>query len=186
MNEIKSGLIIFILLSVLTGLIYPVFITSLAQVFWKDKANGNLIIKDKKIIGSKLIGQDFTSSQYFHGRPSSIGYGGNISGASNLGSTNSKLITNTEKQISEVRNENNLLVDSKMPSDLVLSSASGLDPHISLDSALLQASRIATVRGIALDKLKKIIYKNLEEPQLGFLGQRRINVLTLNLDLDKI
>ncbi|MBI1858304.1 MAG: potassium-transporting ATPase subunit KdpC [Candidatus Melainabacteria bacterium] len=185
MGEIKRGFIIFILFSVLTGLMYPVIITGLAQVFWKDKANGSLIVSNKKVIGSKLIGQKFTSPQYFHARPSAIDYKGNISGASNLGPTSSKLIENAQKEINSVRSENALGKDSKIPADLVLSSASGLDPHISLDSALLQAPRIAKIRGITLDKMNKLIYKNLEEPLFKFLGQKRVNVLTLNLELEK-
>ena len=185
MGEIKRGLIIFVLFSVLTGLIYPIFITGIAQIFWKDKANGSLIIKDRRVIGSKLIGQDFTSPRYFNGRPSVVDYKGSVSSASNLGQTSSKLVENVQKQINKVRSENSLVTDSKIPADLVLSSASGLDPHISLDSALLQVSRIARVRGITMDKLKSIIYKNLEEPQFKFLGQKRVNVLTLNLELDK-
>lgn len=186
MGEIKRGFIVFILFSVLTGLIYPVLITGVAQVFWKDKANGSLIIKDKEAIGSKLIGQAFTSSRYFHGRPSVVDYKGSVSSASNLGPTSSKLIENVQKQVIRTRAENGLEIDSKIPADLVLSSASGLDPHISLDSALLQVTRIAKVREITLDKVKSLIYKNLEEPQFKFLGQNRVNVLTLNLELDKL
>lgn len=186
MGEIKRGLIIFILFSVMAGILYPIFITGVAQVFWKNQANGSLIKVGDNILGSKLIGQKFTSSKYFHGRPSIVNYKGNISGASNLGPTSKKLIENAKIEINKVRNENNLRLDSKISADLVLSSASGLDPHISLDSALLQASRIAKVRGVVLDKVKGLIYKNLEEPQFKFLGQKRVNVLTLNLDLDKI
>ena len=186
MGEIKRGFIIFILFSIFTGLIYPFFITGIAQVFWREKANGSLIVKDEKIIGSKLIGQDFTSPEYFHGRPSAVSYKGSISGASNLGPTSKKLFETVEQEIKKVRTENNLPANTKIPADLVLSSASGLDPHISLESAYLQAPRVAQVRGISLDDVKKLVVKNIEKPQLKFLGQTTVNVLRLNLELDRI
>lgn len=185
MKEIKQGLIIFIIFSLLTGIIYPGFITLAAKIIWKEKANGSLIKTDGTIIGSKLIGQKFTSPGYFHGRPSTVDYKGNISGASNLSPTSKKLIEVTKQEITKIKVENNIAADSKIPADLVLSSASGLDPHISLESALLQAPRVAAVRGLTLEDVKNLITKNTEEPTFKFLGQRRINVLGLNLDLDK-
>ena len=186
MKEIKQGFMIFILFSVLTGLIYPSFITAIAQIVWKEKANGSLIKVDEKVIGSKLIGQKFISSKYFHGRPSAVDYKGSISGASNLGPTSKKLFETVEQEIKKVRTENNLPANTKIPADLVLSSASGLDPHISLESAYLQAPRVAQARGILLDDVKKLVVKNIEKPQLKFLGQTTVNVLRLNLELDRI
>ena len=185
MKEIKQGFMIFILFSILTGLIYPAFVTVVAQIIWKDKANGSLIKIDGKVIGSKLIGQKFTGSKYFYGRPSAVDYKGSISGASNLGPTSKKLFETVEQEIKKVRAENNLPANAKIPGDLVLSSASGLDPHISLESAYLQASRVAQARGISLDEVKKLIMKNTDKPQFNFLGQRRVNILALNLELDK-
>ena len=185
MQEIKRGLIIFLLLTVLTGLIYPLFITEVAQLVWTSKANGSLITKDGRIIGSKLIGQEFSNPKYFHGRPSSVNYTGNISGSSNLGPTSKKLLEQVQKEINKVRKENVLSSDSPIPSDLVLSSGSGLDPHISKEAALLQASRIAKVRNISIEKVQKLIHKNTELPELKIFGQPRVNVLKLNLDLDK-
>ena len=185
MQEIKRGLIIFLLLTVLTGLIYPLFITGVAQLVWFSKANGSLLTKDGRIIGSKLIGQMFSSPQYFHGRPSSVNYKGNISGASNLGPTSKKLLEQVQNQINNVRKENFLSDDSPISSDLVLSSGSGLDPHISKEAALLQAPRIARVRNIGLEKVQELIHKNTELPELKIFGQSRVNVLKLNLDLDK-
>lgn len=185
MGEVKRGLIIFILFSILTGLIYPFFITSISQILWKEKSNGSLVKKEAVVVGSTLLGQNFTSPRYFHGRPSSVDYKGSISGASNLGPTSKKFFENTSKQIDMVRSENHLSVDYKIPADLVLASASGLDPHISLDSALLQANRIANTRGINIDEVKRLIHKNLEEPQFKLLGQKRVNVLSLNLALDE-
>lgn len=186
MKEIKQGFIIFILFSIVTGLIYPAFITTIAQILWEEKANGSLIKTDRGVIGSKLIGQKFTSSQYFHGRPSAIDYKGSISGASNLGPTNKKLFEMVEKEIKNIRTENNLSESAKVPADLALSSASGLDPHISVEAALLQAGRISKVRKIEKEKIVKLINKHIEHKQLGFLGEERINVLKLNLELDNI
>ena len=185
MKEIKQGFIIFILFAILTGIIYPIFVTGIAQVVWKDKANGSLIKVDGKVIGSKLIGQKFTDPQYFHGRPSAVDYKGSISGASNLGPTSKKLFEAARQEIERVRTENNLSNDMKIPADLVLSSASGLDSHISLKSALLQAPRVAQARGISLENVKALIVKNTEKPQFKFLGQTKINVLALNLELDR-
>lgn len=131
-----------------------------------------------------FIGQKFTSSKYFHGRPSTVDYKGSVSGASNLGPTSKKLMEVTKQEVNKVRIENNISANTEIPGDLVLTSASGLDPHISLESALLQAPRIARVRGVMVEEIKKLVYKNLEEPQFKFLGQKRVNVLTLNLNLD--
>ena len=186
MQEIKRGLIIFLLLTVLTGLIYPLFITGVAQLVWSSKANGSLITRDGKVIGSKLIGQMFASSKYFHSRPSSVNYKGSISGASNLGPTSKRLLEQVQNQINKVREENFLSSDSPIPSDLVLSSGSGLDPHISKEAALLQAPKVAKARNISLEKVQKLIHKNTEPPQLKIFGHPKVNVLTLNLDLDKL
>lgn len=186
MKEIKQGFIFFILFSILTGLIYPIFITALAQVVWRDKANGSLIRVENKIMGSKLIGQKFTDPKYFHSRPSAIDYKGSVSGASNLGPTNKKLIVAVEKEVSRARIENDLETNTKIPADLVLSSASGLDPHISLEAAYLQAPRIASVRDISLNEVKRLILKNTENPQFKFLGKTKVNVLAINLELDSL
>ena len=177
MQEIKRGLIIFLLLTVLTGLVYPLFITGVAQLVWSHKANGSLITNNGHIVGSELIGQAFSSPKYFHGR---------ISGVSNLGPTSKKLLEQTQKQINKVRQENLLPNNLPVPADLVLSSGSGLDPHISQEAAFLQAQRVAKVRNISLEKVQELIHKNTEPPQLKIFGQQRVNVLGLNLDLDKL
>ncbi|MBI2996249.1 MAG: potassium-transporting ATPase subunit KdpC [Candidatus Melainabacteria bacterium] len=184
MQEIKRGLIIFLLLTILTGLIYPFLITGIAQLIWPYKANGSLITKDGHIVGSKLIGQKFLSPRYFHGRPSSIDYKGDISGSSNLGPTSKKLLEEVQKQINKVREENMLLNDLLIPPDIVLSSASGLDPHISQEAAFLQALRVAKARGIPVEKVQELIYKNTELPQFKIFDKPKVNVLTLNLDLE--
>ena len=185
MQEIKRGLIVFLLLTILTGLFYPLFITGVAQLVWSHKANGSLITKSGHVVGSKLIGQAFLNPKYFHGRPSAIDYKGSISGASNLGPTSKKLLEQVQKQINKVREENALLSNASVPADLVLSSGSGLDPHISEEAALLQAPRVARARNISLENVQKLIRRNIESPQLKIFGRQKVNVLMLNLDLDK-
>lgn len=185
MKILKQGFILFVIFSILTGVVYPVSITIIAQLIMKDKANGSLIKSNGRIIGSELIGQKFISSKYFHGRPSATDYSANISGASNLGPTSKKLFELVEKEINKIKVENNLASNIKIPADLVLASASGLDPHVSLESALLQAQRVANERGISREDVVVIIKKHIERPQFGFLGQERVNVLKLNLELDR-
>ena len=186
MQEIKRGLIIFLLLTVLTGLIYPLFITGIAQLIWSSKANGSLITKNGHVVGSNLIGQRFSKPEYFHGRPSRVDYRGSISGASNLGPTSRKFLQETQKQITQVREENKLQNNLPLPADLVLSSGSGLDPHISKEAAILQAPRVAKARHISLETVQKLIHKNTELPELKIFGQPRVNVLGLNLDLENL
>lgn len=185
MQEIKRGLIIFLFFTVLTGLIYPLFITGVAQLIWTHQANGSLITRDDHIVGSKLIGQMFSSPKYFHGRPSDVSYKGNISGASNAGPTSKKFLKEVQNQINKVREENKLQNGLLLPADIVLSSGSGLDPHISKEAALLQAPRIARARNISLERVQELICKNTELPRLKIFGHPGVNVLTLNLDLDR-
>ena len=184
MQEIKKGLIIFLLLTVLTGLIYPLFITGIAQLICSSKANGSLITKNGHVVGSNLIGQMFSKPEYFYSRPSRVDYKGSISGASNSGPTSRKFLQETQKQINKVREENKLQDDLPLPADLVLSSGSGLDPHISKEAAILQAPRVAKARNISLETVQKLIHKNTEPPEFKIFGQPRVNVLGLNLDLD--
>lgn len=185
MQELKNSLILFLIFTALTGLVFPLFITSVAQILWNKKANGSLITKNKTVIGSKLIGQMFTSPKYFHGRSSSSNYSGDISGGSNFGPTNKKFIDEVQERIDKVRAGLKPAL-TPIPPDLVLSSGSGLDPHISLESALLQVERIAVARNIAQEKIQELIKENTEPPQFGFLGEERVNVLKLNLKLDKL
>ena len=183
-KEIKSGFVVFLFFTVLSGLLYPLLITGIAQLIWNDKANGSLIKLNNKIIGSKLVGKKFRNPAYFHGRPSNVVYAGNKSGATNLGPTSKKLVEETKKNILLIRNENNLSGDTKIPADLVFNSASGLDPHISPEAARLQIPRISKVRGIPEEKMQKLLYKHIESEQLGILGSQRVNVLELNIDLE--
>lgn len=186
LKEIKTAVLIFVAFSLLTGLIYPLIMTSIIQFIVPEKANGSLIAVDGKIIGSELIGQDFSSPGYFHGRPSAVGYSANGSGASNFGPTSAKLMDQVQQRIEQVRSENNLSSNSSVPADLVLASGSGLDPHISLEGAMLQVSRVAKSRGLNQSDVQELVRQNVEPPQFGFLGQERVNVLRLNLALDRI
>lgn len=168
--------------TILLGIAYPLGVTALAQVLFPDKANGELLRRDHQIIGSRLIGQPFTSPGYFHPRPSNAGSGYDAanSGPSNLGPTNHLLIDRVNTSASAREAENGL---QPVPVDLVTTSGSGLDPHITPAAAEFQISRIARARGISEAKLHELVKKHTEGRQLGFLGEPRVNVLELNLDL---
>lgn len=178
----------FLLLTLLTGVIYPLAVTGIAQLLFHDKANGSLIKQDNHIIGSELIGQEFKSSRYFWSRPSAINYNPLPSGGSNLGPTSKQLQKQTNmNRINFVKN--NFLSDqTTVPSEMIFASGSGLDPHISRQAALLQVSRIAKARKLTSSQketIVRLIYNSTERPQFGLLGQERINVFLLNLELDK-
>ncbi|AFK87389.1 MULTISPECIES: potassium-transporting ATPase subunit KdpC [Thermoanaerobacterium] len=188
-NAILKSLMLLIVLSVFTGLLYPLTITGIAQLIFPHQANGSLIYKDGQVIGSSLIGQQFSDPKYFHGRPSSAGetgYDATSSSASNLGPTNKLLIEKAEKLAQQVRKENGLKSNTAIPSDLITSSASGLDPDISIDAALMQIPRIAKARGISEEKLKNLVNEHIAGRQLGILGEPRVNVLELNIALDNL
>ena len=185
-DDLKTAMLLFIAFSLLTGLIYPLFMTGVIQIAMPKQASGSLIVVDGKIVGSELIGQNFTSPSYFHGRPSAVNYAGNGSGASNFGPTNKNLMEQVRQRISEVRTENNLSSNATVPSELVLTSGSGLDPHISMEGAMLQVPRVANARGIPESEVKVLVYQHIEPAQFGIMGQERVNVLNLNLALDKL
>jgi K+-transporting ATPase ATPase C chain len=185
-DDLKTAMLLFIAFSLLTGLIYPLFMTGVIQIAMPKQASGSLIVVDGKIVGSELIGQNFTSPSYFHGRPSAVNYAGNGSGASNFGPTNKNLMEQVSQRISEVRTENNLSSNATVPSELVLASGSGLDPHISMEGAMLQVPRVAVARGIPESEVKVLVYQHTEPAQFGIMGQERVNVLNLNLALDKL
>ncbi len=184
-KEIKTGIMVLLAVGILS-LVYTFFITGITQVTIPHKANGSLLSVDGKIVGSEFIGQSFTSPGYFHGRPSAVDYDATNSGGSNYGPTSAKLIEQVSQRIEQVRKENNLSPDTPVPADLVLTSGSGLDPHISVESALLQVSRVASVRGLQESQIESLLKQHIEPLQLGFLGQERINVLQLNIALDEI
>jgi K+-transporting ATPase ATPase C chain len=185
-DDLKTAMLLFIAFSLLTGLIYPLLMTGIIQIALPEQASGSLIVMNGKIVGSELIGQNFTSPGYFHGRPSAVNYAGNGSGASNFGPTNKNLMEQVRQRISEVRTENNLSSNATVPSELVLTSGSGLDPHISMEGAMLQVPRVAVARGIPESEVKVLVYQHIEPAQFGIMGQERVNVLNLNLALDKL
>ena len=184
-KEIRIAISLFIAICILV-VVYTLFVTLVAQIAMPDKANGSLVYVDGKLVGSELIGQSFTSPGYFHGRPSAVDYNGASSGGSNLGPTSAELMKQVSERIEQVRRENGLPPDAPVPADLVLTSGSGLDPHISVESAMLQITRVATARGLPEPEVKALVEQHIETPQLGFLGQKRINVLKLNLALDDL
>ena len=184
----KKNLITAVLMTIATtillGIIYPLVVTGLAQVLFPDKANGQLIRRDGKVIGSRIIGQPFVGPTYFHSRPSAAGngYDATNSGGTNLGPTNKKLVDRVSGDTAQLHSEN---PNIPVPVDLVTTSASGLDPDITPAAALFQAPRIARERGVSEDQLRQLIRKHTAERQLGILGEPRVNVLELNLDLDE-
>lgn len=189
MKTLTTSLKIFLLFTVLTGIIYPLLITGIAQVAFPRNTNGNLIFKDNVAIGSLLIGQQFDSTIYFSSRPSANSYNPLPSGGSNYGVTNSKLADLVNQRRQHFISFNNLDNTTIIPSEMLFASASGLDPHISKQAALLQVNRIKTARnfnGNQHQKLLQCIENQTETPQLIILGQERVNVLLLNLELDKI
>ncbi|MDD1774105.1 MAG: potassium-transporting ATPase subunit KdpC [Methanobacterium sp.] len=184
MGEIKNSIVLLAVFTVLLGLVYPLVIMGISQLAFPDQANGNLIKVNGTVVGSTLIGQEFTSPQYFHGRPSAIDYNSSSSSGSNLGPTNQKLIDNVNQNLENIRTENSLNPNDIIPADLVETSASGLEGYIYVDSAMIQVHRIASARNISESKVIKIIEDNKEIP-LG-TGNPIINVLKLNIALDKL
>lgn len=188
MRLFVRALLLFILFSVLTGLAYPFLITGLCQLIFPHKANGSLIVAGGKIVGSDLIGQSFTSPKYFNGRPSAIEkpYDASNSGASNFGPSNAKFLEEVGKRIGKVRQEDGLNPGASVPADLVLASGSGLDPHISLDAALIQVPRVAKARNLPEAQVRETVEKLAETAFLGLTDGKRVNVLKLNLALDAL
>jgi K+-transporting ATPase ATPase C chain len=170
--------------TVLLGLIYPIVVTGLAQLIFPHKANGQLIVKNGKVIGSKIIGQGFSGPGYFHSRPSAAGNGYDAanSGGSNLGPTNQKLLDRVKADVATAQAEN---PGAPIPIDMVTTSASGVDPHITPANAEFQLPRVAKARGVSVEQLKGVVSKHTEGRQFGILGEPRVNVLELNLDLDR-
>ncbi len=173
-----------VVLTVLTGLAYPDVVTGLAQSLYPSQAAGSLIWKDGKPIGSVLIGQTFTKPEYFHPRPSAVSYDASNSGGSNLGPTNQALINRIKEDLERFHKENPDY-SGAVPADLLTTSASGLDPHISPASALVQAPRVARTRGVPVTQVEDLIREWIEPRDLGILGEPRVNVLALNLALDQ-
>jgi potassium-transporting ATPase KdpC subunit len=186
-SQISPGLRINIFLTLVLGVIYPLAITGICQVVFPRQANGSLIAANGNVIGSELIGQNFTKPEYFQPRPSAAGndgYDATASGGSNYGPTNQKLIDRVKASVEKFRKENPDF-QGPIPADLVTASGSGLDPHLSPDSVEAQVPRVAQARGISGDQLNQLVAQFTEPPDLGLLGEARVNVLKLNLALDR-
>jgi potassium-transporting ATPase KdpC subunit len=187
LHEAKVAIRATLALAVLLCGIYPIVVWGVAQRVFPQQANGSLIMRDGRVVGSSLIGQEFKSDRYFQPRPSAAGkdgYDAAGSGGSNLGPLSQRLIDQVRERIVAYRSENKLPPDMEVPADAVTASGSGLDPHIRARNAELQAARVAAARAMSEDLVKKYVRRYTESPQLGFLGEPRVNVLELNLALD--
>jgi K+-transporting ATPase ATPase C chain len=189
MKTLVIALKVFLLLTILTGVIYPLLVTGIAKTVFPDKADGSLLIKDNQIFGSKLIGQYFDSAKYFTCRPSATNYSSLPSGGSNFGLSNTKLRELVDERRFQFIRFNELDSLTVVPSEMLFASASGLDPDIPLQAAILQVERVAKTRGMnstQKQQLMNLVNNICEKPQFGFLGEERVNVLLLNSELDKL
>ena len=187
LKELKIAALMTLVTFVLTGLVYPLAMTGLAQVLFPKEANGSLVTAEGRVVGSELIGQSFKQARYFQGRPSAAGtdgYDASASSASNLGPTSQKLRDRVLADVERLKAENPD-ANGPIPDELVTASGSGLDPHVSPETALWQVPRVAAARGMAGADLQALVQAHLESRTFGFLGEPRVNVLLLNLDLDR-
>lgn len=184
LSYFRPAITLFIVFTALTGLAYPLALTGIAKVIFPTRADGSQISRDGKIVGSRLIGQTFTSDGYFHGRPSAAGqsgYDASSSSGSNLGPLSRQLLERVGNDVTKLREEG----ATTIPADAVTASGSGLDPHISPAYAELQIGRVATARGVSPDRVRALVAEGTEQPTLWAIGEPRINVLLLNLALDR-
>jgi potassium-transporting ATPase KdpC subunit len=196
LKELRPALVFIVTLTLITGVVYPLVMTGLAGLIFPYQARGSLIERDGKAIGSTLIGQEFSSDRYFHGRPSATTapdpadptktvpapYNAANSGGSNLGPTSKSLIERVQTEVEKLKQENS---SATVPIDLVTTSASGLDPHLSPAGALFQVARVAKARGMSEDRVSQLVNEHIEGRTLGLFGEPRVNVLALNLALDR-
>jgi K+-transporting ATPase ATPase C chain len=197
LREIRPAIVLIVAFTLITGVAYPFAMTGIAKVAFPHQAQGSLLERDGKVVGSSLIGQEFTSDKYFHGRPSATvapdptdstktvpaPYNAANSGGSNLGTTNKALIERVQGDVDKLKQENS---SATVPTDLVTTSASGLDPHISPAAALFQVPRVAKTRNMPEDRVRRLVEEQTETRFLGLLGEARVNVLALNLALDRV
>ncbi|MGO9584811.1 MAG: K(+)-transporting ATPase subunit C [Limisphaerales bacterium] len=188
-TELRSAVMVTLAFAVVCCGLYPLVVYGVAQVFFPDQANGSLIVDANGTVrGSQLLGQQFTADKYFQSRPSAAGngYDATSSGGSNLGPTSSNLVTTIAQRITDYRTQNGLATNAPVPADAVTASGSGLDPHISLRNAELQAPRVAKARNVSVEKVLALVRANTDPASLGFLGEPGVNVLKLNLALDRL
>jgi potassium-transporting ATPase KdpC subunit len=188
-SQVRGAIMSTVIMAVVCCGAYPLVVYGLGQALFADKANGSIIIDSKGVIrGSKLIGQNFTAAKYFHPRPSAAGNGYDPlnSGGSNLGPTSQKLHDSIAQNISDYRSQNGLATNAEVPADAVTASASGLDQHISVENAALQAPRVARERGMKAEEVQALISQYTDAPDLGILGEAGVNVLRLNLALEGV
>jgi K+-transporting ATPase ATPase C chain len=185
-RQLLPALVAFLVLTLLTGVAYPLAVTGVAQVVFPDRADGSLVERDGVVVGSRLIGQPFAGARWFHPRPSAAGdgYDAMASSASNLGPTNPTLLAEVRRRAAAYRRENGLWPGAPVPQDAVTSSGSGLDPQISIANARIQAARVARARGLSLADVLALVAEHTDGRALGFLGEPGVNVLELDLALD--
>jgi len=185
-RQLLAGLGMILIFAVLTGLAYPLAVTGIAQAIFPDQANGSLVEQDGQVVGSLLLAQPFTQPEYFHPRPSAINYDATDSGGANWGPTNPDLLAAAEANAEAYREANGLAPGDQVPVDAVTMSSSGLDPHISIANAHIQAERVADARELPVEDVLRLIDEHTDGRAFGFLGEPGVNVLELNLALDNL